>query len=1012
MVRRPIGRYRPGSQANRGDVVVSLPPYHVARPRLSGDLARRPLSVVIAGAGFGKSLLAAEVCDEYGAPALTAVLETGAGSAGSVVARLRDDARQRGLSDVTAAMESADPQRRMAALIASFADQPVVIVIDEVQHLEPDAVALLSEVVADANAGLRMLLIGRAEPRGVAELRARHGATVVGTADLALTVEEVGQLCTEFGLALDAEATETVHRVSGGWAAAVVLIASRARVAGAATIDPTPGSGQHLLPTLIGDILAALPRHVQSAVIQIAHLPLLDDRLSAEATEIDDVLTIARRAGLPLVPGPGRWMQLIGPVQDDLRRRAPLRASFARRAAEGYLRRGLPEVAVEVLLASGAADRAGQLLAGLDQPQLEGIDLPRLIELVDALGEHVVAAHPRVLLQVARACEPTAATRRRSAALSSGLASARDVEDERLVREFQAEISRDVARANGHISAEELARQTLELTTPEEEITRARLLDALGQVAGWQRDDVHLELARERMTRAAQIYRAQGQTSWLAQIMMPLALYVHAARGDYTESLRCFDEALGLEPESRSLRGVILTFRADVLQDVGRFAEAATNATEALAIADACGDLRVRAYAHWNRARTAALTGDVAATVRELEAVEANKGDWFDQSGSFFLATAADYLDLVGLVEPARGYLARARAHPEPDLPPIMCAEAAMLARHGDPDHAERAISAMAAAAWFEPRQRWHATLLRAGAAARRGDPEAAGLVVEAFEQAARLGYPHLPLLRERALTERLLAMAGDHSGLATVSFDPAALPVVVSMLGGFRVTRGGRPVDLAGGQGRQLVKVVATAGGRLLADTAIELLWPDTDPLVGANRLRTVLNRLRESVGEVVMREDRMLCLGPNVETDAGRFEADARRALAIAPSDPAGAASVARSALVAYRGDLLPDDPYESWVIAPRERIRRRAVALLDLCADRAAAGNQLDEAIRCLERAIEILPDEEERYLAAARHLLRQGRRGAARATVRRAGELLEDLGLTPPPDMRELMRFLRV
>jgi DNA-binding SARP family transcriptional activator len=138
-------------------------------------------------------------------------------------------------------------------------------------------------------------------------------------------------------------------------------------------------------------------------------------------------------------------------------------------------------------------------------------------------------------------------------------------------------------------------------------------------------------------------------------------------------------------------------------------------------------------------------------------------------------------------------------------------------------------------------------------------------------------------------------------------------------------------------------------------------------------------------------------------------RFEAQARRSLAS--SDPAQAVSLARSALASYRGDLLPDDPYESWAIAPRERLRRRAVALLDLCAARASATHDLDDAVRCIERAIELVPDEEERYLEAARHLLSQGRRGAARAMVARARTVLDDLGLLPPPSMLDLEQLVR-
>jgi len=113
----------------------------------------------------------------------------------------------------------------------------------------------------------------------------------------------------------------------------------------------------------------------------------------------------------------------------------------------------------------------------------------------------------------------------------------------------------------------------------------------------------------------------------------------------------------------------------------------------------------------------------------------------------------------------------------------------------------------------------------------------------------------------------------------------------------------------------------------------------------------------------------------------------------------------------LAHYRGDLLPDDPYETWAEAARERLRRHALALLDLCAASAASAGDLDEAVRCLERAIEMAPDEEERYLGAARHLLTQGRRGAARAMAARARQVLSELGLSPPRSLLELEQRVR-
>jgi DNA-binding SARP family transcriptional activator len=236
-------------------------------------------------------------------------------------------------------------------------------------------------------------------------------------------------------------------------------------------------------------------------------------------------------------------------------------------------------------------------------------------------------------------------------------------------------------------------------------------------------------------------------------------------------------------------------------------------------------------------------------------------------------------------------------------------------------------------------------------------------------------------------------------------------VPLTVRLLGGLEVTRGGRQLDLPSGQARDLVKVVACAGGRVPADAAVELLWPDVDPDVGANRLRTVLNRLRQAADDLVVRDEGRLRLGAAAQLDIVAFERDAREALALSAQGSREAVSAARAALARYRGDLLPEDPYEPWTAMPRERLRRHALSLLDICAADAAAVGDLDDAVRWLNRASEIAPYEEERYLTSARHLLTQGRRGAARAMVGRAREVLDELGVDPPASLRELERRVR-
>jgi DNA-binding SARP family transcriptional activator len=155
-------------------------------------------------------------------------------------------------------------------------------------------------------------------------------------------------------------------------------------------------------------------------------------------------------------------------------------------------------------------------------------------------------------------------------------------------------------------------------------------------------------------------------------------------------------------------------------------------------------------------------------------------------------------------------------------------------------------------------------------------------------------------------------------------------------------------------------------------------------------------------------MRDGDTLSLAFDLRVDLHEFEREARRALALGSAEPSLAVAVAASAISRYRGDLLPEDPYEPWLERPRERARRIALELLDLCSDVATERGDLDEVRRFVELAIELAPYDEHRYLRAASALLEQGRRGAARAVVARARSALAELGLPPPLDLVRIER----
>ena len=186
------------------------------------------------------------------------------------------------------------------------------------------------------------------------------------------------------------------------------------------------------------------------------------------------------------------------------------------------------------------------------------------------------------------------------------------------------------------------------------------------------------------------------------------------------------------------------------------------------------------------------------------------------------------------------------------------------------------------------------------------------------------------------------------------------------------------------------LVKLLALhGGGPAQVDNVIESLWPGVEPSSGRKRLRNVLNRLRESVGDLVERDGEALSLIDGTVVDAVLFE---QRALeAFAEAGEAASFDRARAALALYAGEALPDERYEEWAVEPVSDFGSVRLISWDLLAAGAERDGDLDDALRLLERAIEADRIDEAPISALGRASVATGqaRKGAGHAPRQRRG-----------------------
>lgn len=215
-----------------------------------------------------------------------------------------------------------------------------------------------------------------------------------------------------------------------------------------------------------------------------------------------------------------------------------------------------------------------------------------------------------------------------------------------------------------------------------------------------------------------------------------------------------------------------------------------------------------------------------------------------------------------------------------------------------------------------------------------------------------------------------------------------------------------------AGEKERSLLAMLAlSVGDPISPDRLIDALWGDDPPSNPANALQARISALRRSLGEasLVTREPAGYVLAlPSAAVDVHRFADLVGRARAdLERGAPGQALSSLDEASALWRGAALADFVYAEFArphIAGLEDSKVLADELrLELMIDHGRA----DEAIDVIERLLEAHPLRERLWFLLMLALYRSGRQAEALRAFSRANEtLVEELGIEPGPDLRDL------
>jgi predicted ATPase len=238
---------------------------------------------------------------------------------------------------------------------------------------------------------------------------------------------------------------------------------------------------------------------------------------------------------------------------------------------------------------------------------------------------------------------------------------------------------------------------------------------------------------------------------------------------------------------------------------------------------------------------------------------------------------------------------------------------------------------------------------------------------------------------------------------------------VRIRLLGGFEVTVGARPVAAGAWRLRKaktLVKLLALAERhRMHREAMVAVLWPDRDGASATNNLHQALYVARRAMGGTsaglfCLRDDVVLLSEgamPWLDTEA--FDAACRRARRTRdPEDYRMAAEL-------YRGDLLPEDRFESWTEGPREVLRERRLGLLVEYAEVLSGRGDHAQVVDVMGAVTAADPFHEGAQRALMTALAASGRRYEALAAFDRLREALtEEYAADPEPATRRLYRDL--
>lgn len=407
-----------------------VPGDHVARPRLTQRLQRgrtQPLTLVCAGAGFGKTtLVSAWLAENDQHRYAWLSLDSRDSDLGSfvtyLVAALRTLAADACPDTLELVRVRTDPPPALltATLINEIAllPGPFILVLDDYSAIQGEAVSeLLNGLIQHWPPAVHLVLIARRNPPlPLARLRAAGQISEIRSRDLRFTVEEsAAYLGKSLPMALTPATLAALEQQTEGWIAGLQLAVLALRVSGDAVADETSlaTAAANAADYLVDEVLAGQPPAVQVFLLKTAIFDRFSAALAAASGAADDpqwpaqeCLAWIQRADLFIVPldDQRQWYRYHHLFQEMLRHRLHERCGaeeisrLHRAAADWLAGQGLVDEAMQQALAGGAPEQAAGMMECELCTALNRDDRPTLERWLRLLPEALIERRPWLLM--------------------------------------------------------------------------------------------------------------------------------------------------------------------------------------------------------------------------------------------------------------------------------------------------------------------------------------------------------------------------------------------------------------------------------------------------------------------------------------------------------------------------------------------------------------------------------------------------------------------------------------